>query len=246
MKIDICLVATRRPDLLRRTLSSFSEKILDHFEVGNFYANIDPAFGDENELRLCKEIIRKRFPHASINTPSSPSFGKAVQLTWSQTTSDAFLHLEDDWIANTEIEPTTIERVFQEREVAQISLNNVHKHWNFKKKGSYHTGRKSIKIFGLNIRHGERFPCFTTSPSFVRGDFGRNASRLIIPELDPEKQFYNDTNLALQRYAANYRNYILQMGPEFMITDIGRDWRDQRGISKLIEDGKSVWKNTNH
>lgn len=246
MKIDICLVATRRPDLLEKTLSSFSEKILSNFDVANFYANIDPAFGGEDELKFCKEIIKKRFPFAIINAPTSPSFGKAVQLTWGQTTSDVFFHLEDDWIANTAIEADVIERILWEAEVAQISLNNIHKQWNLQKKGSYHTGRKSIKFLGITIRYGEKFPCFTTSPCFVRGEFGRNASRLMIPELDPEKQFYNYTNLALQQYSANCKNYILQIGEDFMITDIGRDWREQRGISKLIEDGKSVWKSVDH
>ena len=58
--IDVSLVAGRRPELLERTLSSFHQHVLEHFELADAYVNIDPFGGDLAAHDACREIIKKR------------------------------------------------------------------------------------------------------------------------------------------------------------------------------------------
>src|SRR5262245_309758 len=99
--VDVCIVATRRPELLRRTLQSFSENMLRHFQVARSIINIDPAFGDEDDLAACIAVVREYLPETEVLTPEVPGFCAAVKSNWSRTGSEFVIHLEDDWTLNT-------------------------------------------------------------------------------------------------------------------------------------------------
>ena len=64
----------------------------------------------------------------------------------------------------------------------------------------------------------------------------------MVPEFDPEKQFFRSLNPALEAFAMDYRCKFLfgKSGP-FLVEDIGRDWRDQQGLGKWLIKGQSVW-----
>lgn len=240
--IDLCIVAGRRPALLERTLSSFHAGILSGFDILNVYANIDPVFGDEADQEKTEKIIRSFFPAAKISTPMAPGFCAAVKRNWIATTSDILFHMEDDWIVNEPVDPAEIESIFSsDTKIKQISLNNFHKHWNYKK-GTFHQQRPRKKMFGIKFKFGKAFPCFTTSPSFIKGDFAREVAGLYDIRYDPEKQFYNGTNSRLEELVKPYKNYIYSEAKPFIITDIGREWRDERKISKAFINGTSVWR----
>jgi hypothetical protein len=69
---------------------------------------------------------------------------------------------------------------------------------------------------------------FTTARSLLRGDFSQHAANL----LDPEKQ--------LERYVAPFSSTLLCDDRGFVITDLGGDWREQRGIRKSNENGTYI------
>ena len=242
-KIDICLVAGRRSELLLRTLQSFEALVFRHFDIANCYANIDPIFGDAEEGDKTAAVVRSFFPDADIRTPETPNFCVAVKHIWSASRSDFVLHLEDDWVVNEDLTAQQILPLFDDPSIKQVSLNNFHKQWNFKK-GPFHHNRRRHKFMGLRFKSGPTFPCFTTSPSFLRGDFARASSTLMDQKFDPEKQFYSDLNMELQSFVKPYRNFIYGDGKPFIITDIGRDWRDEHKIDKTFENGASVWQQT--
>ena len=110
--IDICLVAGRRPELLERTLKSFKASMFDRFEIANFYANIDPIFGDTDNEAATIAVIRSLFPNARIHTPEQPGFCKAVKYLWQQAQSEILFHLEDDWLLDEQLDPTEVFRIF--------------------------------------------------------------------------------------------------------------------------------------
>ena len=238
--IDVSIVAGRRPDLLRTTMASFGELVFSNFNVGRVSINIDPIFGSDEDARDCADIVRRIFPDAVVLTPERPSFCAAVKRLWQATEADFVLHLEDDWISLGRIGDEAL-RAFADRAVQQVSLHHADQNWDIKAKGHFHKRNNYLKLAGIKIPKFTSFPKFTTSPSFLRGDFARTCAGLLIEEFDPEKQFYSAVNPALERTVASFKNYIYSPDARPVIRDIGREWRDQRAISKTVSKGKSVW-----
>ena len=91
-------------------------------------------------------------------------------------------------------------------------------------------GRRTLNVFG-------------TSPRFLEGAFARRCAGLIDPALDPEKQMRPPGNPALIAYLNEYRcRFLPAKDGAALITDIGREWRDARGIEKVVEQGVSRWR----
>lgn len=225
MKLDVVIVATRRPELLAGTLGSFDKNLFRQIEVGTLYLNIDPLWGaaaDEIEMeRLCRAVT----PAVTVRKPPQPSFGGAVKWLWAQPQSSWFLHLEDDWLLLKPLDLGRLTRQMAEPGMVQVGLGrNVPWHRAWQK--SVYTNR------------------FTTGPSFVQRDFGHLASAHMQPDLDPEKQLsWDDLNPELRRRIKGYKKRF--MGTRFsasMIEDTGRAWREARSIEKRLENGKSVWR----
>ena len=236
--IDITLVSGRRPELLARTLASFGERLFSHFPIANLFANIDPFGGSPREGEACRELILKAFPRAQIHMPASACFGLAVQSLWAKSRSGVIFHLEDDWVALSDIRP---EMVFSKLEGATKALKLVAKPYRFGPPQSFQ--KRPIKLFNITVAHG-RDNVFSTSPSFYDGAFARHCAGLMRPELDPEKQMHPAINPALHGYMNHFRCGRVsgtRQNHHQLIADIGREWRADRGIVKAVEAGKSIW-----
>ena len=87
-----------------------------------------------------------------------------------------------------------------------------------------------------------RKPRIGVGPLFASRPFAVLASAHMNADLDPDKQFKIGLNPALFDAVARYRAVYFG-GPFTKQTaiDIGRDWRDKRGIEKHIIDGVSTW-----
>lgn len=238
--IDLTLVCGARPDLIRKTLESFSAHVFRNFTVVNVFANIDRFQGGDREVEEVRAVILAHFPQAVIRTPASPSFTDAVKWLWGQVQSDIFMHLEDDWVANAKISGDMILPHFVDN-TAQVSIGNSDKNWD--KRHPFHCKNERRRILGLNF--GKRLlkdePIFTTSPSFLKRDFAHTCSSLMDPGLDPEKQLYNNTNVPLRNFTKTFRNLILDHGPAHLIRDIGRDYRSKTKLRKIFVNGQSEW-----
>lgn len=239
--IDVCLVAGRRPELLRATLESFERGLFRNFRICRFIVNIDPIFGSDEDLRNCISVIRDLANDALITTPETSGFAAAVIRNWGMTTSDVIFHLEDDWLLHRAITSEDIAPFDNDPSLGQISLNAKEKNWDTRLKGDVAYRRRHFRLFGIPTPFRRKMPIFSTSPSFLRGSFARTAAGLMDPTFDPEKQFYRQVNAPLEAFVASYKNKVLGNGPDFPAIDIGRDWRDQRNIEKLVVDSKSVW-----
>lgn len=241
MKIDISLICGRRPVLLQRTLKSFEERVFRNFEIANCYANIDPFTGSIDDGELCKALILEKFPNAKITMPASPDFGKAVKTVWSAITAPVVLHLEDDWVC---LEDIKSERVFPLLNERTKVVKLVCKELNWNGTDLFYERERRYKFFKIRIWTSIA-SVFGTSPAFFDGDVMRHCAQLMDPALDPEKQMRPPFNRPLVRYLDQFRCRLLPgtRQPE-LIEDIGRDWREQRGITKTVADGKSVWTQT--
>lgn len=240
LSIDLSLVSARRPNLLSTTIASFQESVFSNFKIENVYVNIDPIFGSEADHAAAVSVIRRQFPKAVIFEPLTPGFGAAVKRLWSATTADYVFHLEDDWIAIRNFGEETL-RPFEDKRIMQVSFHTADQNWDTKKRGNIHEKRDYFRVFGIKTPFYNSFPKFTTSPSILDGNFARSSASLMIPERDPEKQFYSSVNPALERFVRPFRNYIFSPEGIPVIKDIGREWRESQGIRKVVTNATSTW-----
>ena len=217
--IDLTMTATRRPELVATTLASFSTNLFERLPVRTFFLNLDPVWGSTEDDAEVERIARSFFSDVRVRRPETPSYGGAVKWLWSQPQTEWFLHLEDDWILSHRLNLRRLERQMAGPGVVQIKIAN----WS-------------------RLRRRRKPPMLGLCPLFARRDVAALASTLINPDLDPDKQFRSDTNEALRNAMSSYRAVYFGgvLTPETAI-DIGRDWRDSRGIQKAIVDGASVW-----
>lgn len=240
--LSICLVAGRRPDLLKRTLGSFAEMLFDDNRIGSVRVNIDPIFGDKDDELACCEIVKQHFPDADIRTPEQPGFCAAVKWLWSGVPDGLILHLEDDWICLQKIDTAVVQdwMTTSVRSVQLLSENH-----GAKGHKEYSESRIRKKILGIKFGQGHVIPRFGTSPGFFDGKFMRNCARYLNEDLDPEKQMRPNINPMLFNQMESFRVKFYKSstdGP--IIVDIGRSWRDERKIDKIVTlDGRSLWVN---
>ncbi|MGO4440732.1 glycosyltransferase family 2 protein [Rhizobium sp. RAF56] len=240
-QIDVCLVATRRPELLEKTLRSFHDNLFKAFEIRRIIANIDPLFGSASDQDECVALIRSYDPDALIRLPDAPNFAMAVASNWSASSADFIFHLEDDWLLNRPIHPDQLQSFVECPSVGQISFNHANKRWDRRKRGPFCYAREKMRFLNRKLPFGPKRPTFLTGPSFFRGSFARRSAELIDPAFDPEKQFCRGLNRPLERYVADYRNLIVGEIDAYYIEDIGRQWRSERGIKKELIAGQSYW-----
>ncbi|MHA6345001.1 glycosyltransferase family 2 protein [Roseivivax sp. CAU 1761] len=237
-RIGLTVVAARRPDLLRRTLDSFAERLFARVDLAWVRVNVDPIFGDAAAGEAVRALLAERFPGARVTCPESPGFGAAVKRLWTDLPDGPFLHLEDDWIAN---EPIDAPRALSwlDAEIKAVSLlSETH---GPKGRGAFSEGLHKTKVFGITLRRTV-VPRFGLSPSFFDGAFARHCAALMDPALDPEKQMRRPYNKAMTDHVERYRCRFLKAadgGP--LVTDIGRDWQAERGIVKSVAEGTSTW-----
>lgn len=234
---DLVLICGRRPELLARTLESFGDQVLRHFPIDRVIANIDPFCGTDADGDACEALIRARFAGAQVFRPETAGFAAAVMRAWAATRAEVVLHLEDDWLALEPLAPARIEAELQ-GDVRALTLMSVTKNT---RNQQFQTARRRVRL--ADGSEEDLFVnAFSTSPGFFEGEFLRRSADLMVPEFDPEKQFFRSLNPALESYAMQYRCKFLfgERGP-FLVQDIGRDWRDARRIGKWLVKGQSVW-----
>jgi hypothetical protein len=230
--MDLTLLSGSRPDLLRRTLESFDRHFFAKIQLANVFANIDLHGGDEKQRRKCITLIREYFPHAEISTPESSSFGVAVKYLWSLPSTKNFLHMEDDWVATRDFENNSIE----------LASGSLIKQWFLVKPRfdqSLLTSYRFRPIDGLPFfLPNMSKPAFTTSPSVIDSKFANSVSKLINPELNPEKQMFNGLNPDLEEFMRRFRSKsLVSWWQQPLIYDIGREWQESRGIQVEIING---------
>jgi len=237
--LQVCLIATRRPEILEITLNSFNRNLFSNFNVINFFANLDPAFGNTGQHKLTKDCIRDYFPNAVINEPAKASFGHAVKWAWGKFENGLALHLEDDWRLNEKVTPGDVFEKLKSGYSA-VTLCGNHKKW-YKRRSYLWVGCRRTSFPYLGIK---KVPALGTQPKFIRGEFARELSNLMDPNLDPEKQMLPHINPTFSKlFKDNKCGFLDASGDKDfgVLTDLGREWREERGIKKIVKNGKSVW-----
>lgn len=236
---DVTLIAGRREVLLQQMLASFSERVFRHFPIRHVIVNIDPFMGDAAEGDRCEALVRGFFPDATIFRPPEPDFATAVARVWAATTAPRVMHLEDDWVALEDITADRLEPLMADEDVRAVTFMCRNKHT----RGLPHQTAKRVTRVREVGRQETLINAFSTSPGVFDGEFVREAARRMQPGLDPERQFSRMTNPEMEAHALPYRCMFMNgTRTRMLIEDIGRAYRDEHGLVRVLENGIALWR----
>lgn len=230
--IEVMITATKRPEILDRTLRSFKQNLFRNWPI-RVIINVDPVGPGTTDDVL--EIVGEYFKIKTVNLPERAHFGRAFKWTWSQVEGDLAFMLEDDWELLRPISFTyMMDLMFEVQDLATLRLP-----WR-------PTGRVSMKNWKfyfpwIPVGKGGFFECprrdrqevgFCGHPSLIRGSFIKKCAPLLDPKKNPEKQFHGGNGpLVREVLKWRYGIYSRQNQPE-AIRDIGREWMIKAGFRK--------------
>jgi len=218
--IDLCIVATLRPEILKRTIVSFFKHIT---YVGgiNLCINIDcvPKYKDHGKREQCindigvicgmaAQIFKKNCK--SFIVTDGFNFSAAVKRLWVNTKSDYVFHLEDDWEFIKDIDLN---------ECIERMNNEDFDYMRFPKKNAPHLNR----LWKVALQ-----------PSLWRGNVVRELAEHMKTDKDPEKQLrIGQGNKKLDKILTRIQKKGLKdYCSEWCCQDIGREWREEQGLIK--------------
>ncbi len=242
-KIDITTTATLRPEILKRTLSSFRNNLfIPWIELDyQLVINVDPvgakeSYPDENKDRLYKiaKICKIYFDDRVVfNSPPKAHFARAFKWTWDHTRPDAdfIFHLEDDWEL---LRPVDIFRM--------ISIFTKYKYLNILRLNAFPSKELTTKNWNLMFDwNGDFFEVspslkgtigFCGHPSLIDGHFVRMARLWLDGEKNPEKQMKGHHPILGAILKKGDIGIFSQPNSPPLIGDIGRDWMVKNKLRK--------------
>ena len=184
--IDITMTAVLRPDLINITLKSFCDNLFTDRDRYRLVINIDPVGRKINPNEVIK-VCMSYFENVKFNIAEFASFPRAVKWVWSNSTSEYVFHLEDDWIIYRNVNIDELINLLKKYpEMASLRLCR-HK-LKVGKDGEIHGCIYKYNKDGFFLTTGS-VTAFGLNPTIVRGEYVREAAKLMHDELNPEKQF---------------------------------------------------------
>lgn len=216
MNLDFTMTAMCRPEIVARTLASFSDMLCGvKMRNQTLHLNIDPlpTGRDVNGVLLVASMY---FASVQFHTPPKPSFPAAVKWCWSQSATPYFFHLEDDWILKQSV---YIDALFEQfTDHPELSCVN-------------------LRAYNFN----EDDPRICLSPCLLRADHARVMAERMSLTANPEKQLrpIGPDNPE----GGKHGKYISKTIPvERVIEDIGRPWLERSGCQKNSDEpGWTAW-----
>lgn len=228
-RLCLTITATRRWQLLQQALDSLTAHLLPNIQLAKVYVNIDPVYGDGDDALQVTGVL-DRWLGQAMRPPcygsyrlyaETPSHGAAVKWLWGRYMGEhpAFLHWEDDFVAETPITWDQVE--------AMLAIGAGMAAFNHQKLGSGH-GTLCRRTKDGEHRLG-------TSPRFVSPGFGACYSRAIDPSLCPEKQTYASHRTpawdeVFERPDA--KALILNRWGRYPVRHLGEDWNQEHGVTR--------------
>ena len=235
--LDVVIVSTVRPDILKITLNSFTNKMLHNFKV-RAIINVDPVgevdrYSQLDMVKICEQY----FDVVVSNRPAEASFSAAVQWCWSQVETDIFFHLEDDWLLTKEIETQDMLTLFEDDNVVSIIFNKRGKPrpgttaaYNFPKANHSALTNKYIRRFELSL-----------NPGFFRTRYIRELLTSFDVSQDPERQFAEKKNVT--SYSPPV--FLRYVSKRRLVIDTGTKWKKARDFSKSGNRPGVTWRGRN-
>lgn len=234
MTIEVTMTATRRPELLMRTLTSFRDRMFrDVMADCRLFLNVDPVGEDVNSweiVRRCEDF----FKEVVARCPTTPHFPTAFKWCWSLTNAPFVFNLEEDWELFMDVDLECLLGLFQQTpELLILRLPfspctaESNKSWNhfLPWNGSFYEVPEDKKgLLG-----------FSGNPSMLRREFVERGLKMLDGRGNPEKQLKWRAGHDLMRYRYGVYGFP---GTPAAVRDIGRDWKAKNGWRKVDNEGK--------
>ena len=229
--IAITMTATRRPELLERTLGSFKQHVWSPLHDWKLILNIDPVGHKIPSIHVL-DAAREYFDDITCLMPRQPSFPKAFIWTWTYSyMAEYVFHIEEDWEFLRPIELDEMIGILNDtKDLALLRLPMFRSSEAHMKNWSH--------FYPFN---GQYFECpadkrielgFCGHPTLLRGEFVRRTTPLLLSDRNPEKQFHRGHPLLMEEIP-KWRYGVFgkpNQGPA--IRDIGREWMVEHGWAK--------------
>lgn len=207
------MTATLRPELVDRTLDSFQQNMTNFdMKSSTLYINVDPAPSNSSiKPREVVDVARKYFGVVLENIPEQPNFCSAIKWLWDQ--GDGYiLHFEDDWELFLTVDLQVMLAIIQDKNLYQLRLTKYLK-------------KSATKKYGL-------------SPCLVDPLFRQIVSQNLDRTMNPERQLLNVHQWGLK----NHCSETIEAYPkgQIVIRDIGREWREDRGLNKHVDENHFI------
>jgi len=239
--IDIVTTATLRPQILRKTYSSFC----NHLFKGNrdkfrLILNVDPVGDHTYRPEDVISEAKKFFPNMIANVPKEGHFTKAVMWCWNQVEAEYVFQLEDDWVLMRPLDINVMIHILDAYpKIASVRLFKGQ--WatamtNKLAKRHFSSGRP-YKCSYASKKDKRRFQLYFRTylnPSLYRGDYIKQAVKIMTPRKNPEAQLVAGfTDCPKLNSFANSWDYAV-LTPNGVhrrvVRDIGRGWRVHQKI----------------
>ncbi len=223
MKLDVCIIATVRPEVLQMTLRSFTKNLLNQFDC-RAIINVDPAGDIENYSQMdVVNLCREYFNEVICRTPETPSFAGAVQWCWQQVQTEFFFYLEDDWILRRKLVSNELLSLFEDPAVVTVKLNKFNGKRMQREINAGHVTRINDGI----VSRGN----FALGPGFMRTTYIRQIVTRVELDKDPESQYEEDSKKSI---TDDYpRPIFLQVATDKSLTiSTGGKWMRSKSIRK--------------
>lgn len=216
--LDVCMTALRRPELLSLTLESFSRRVFHQWRHVRLIVNVDPL-GGADALAPTLALIQRHADEALVRVTARGNFTDAVRWCWQQVQAPLVLHLEDDWVCLRQVSRARVCQLMDRRGVGAVRLY----------------------LHRVPFRRRKRRIGFTLNPCFFNPRWLADLADHLDDSMDPEKQIRWKRGPCAP-WADAYETAMYGFpGHPRVVMDIGRDWRERRGLVKVLVDGQAVW-----
>lgn len=228
-RILVLICATKRLEILYKTISSMMEKLLWRGAC-DAIVNVDPVGHPSDSAVRVIRTVELFVPVIFSREALQPHFGVAFYSLWNMAADrsqdyDYVFHLEDDWQMLQDVDVRDMTKILEsEPDLALLRLPQF--------KSTEDKMKNWDKFFPWN---GKYFECpdelrqgvgFCGHPSLIKMEYVKNCAPHIEPTVNPEKQFHGGNKPLLKevmkwRYGVfskpNHPNYIQDLGREWMI-----------------------------
>jgi hypothetical protein len=232
-KVLVLICATKRMDVLYKTISSMMEKLLWR-SACDAIVNVDPIGRESDTPLKVIKLVELFIPVIFSREALQPHFGAAFYALWNMAADrykeyDYVFHLEDDWQMLQDVDIRDMVKILEDDHEPDLALLRL---------PQFRSTKDSMKNWDKHFPwNGYRgyFECpdelrqevgFCGHPSLIKMEYVKNCAPLIDSAINPEKQFHGDNpNLVEEvmkwRYGVfsqpNHPNYIQDLGREWMV-----------------------------
>lgn len=242
--IDITMVSTIRPSLLKRTLDTWCEHMLTDTSRYRLILNVD-AIGEQYDPTYIVDMAKSYFPNITYNINTEDcSHSKAFKWCWDQVESDHVLLIDDDWEL---LRPVDVDDMINKMDsidnlanlrLLKVPIPKINCKSSFK--GITYN---SVCIFGSTYAYindilvvsGKKYNQMTINPSLFNGSFVKQVRPYLDVNKDPELlvKMRGDSRELEDLIMNNWEiGMYVKPGEKNYIKDIGREWMKANGVKK--------------